>query len=425
MSRWEDQFKEHAIHVTLTEIINLIDVEFEEPNAASVLEKRRLLKVIAAYQDVLEQIDPEITPFNLLDNLNTSLRDQNFWNQINAYNSDGQPKHLTRANNHLNNNIGQLSQLLAIAKKAKTEKPLRGLQKTVDDFAKSVEEKQKNLEEKISTAKSTADNQAQQLANLDAAVKAKKQETDNLINSWQEQFSNAQNARSEEFSNDQKTRTAEHNQWKKQTETEATKQIQALLEENKDKLQAFRNSYEDDINSYIATAEEKHAAILELYELVAGDSVASGYLQNAEDEKKQANFWRWAAIVFIVLTAAWTGVSYFIGTTVADDGGILWGQVIKAFSVTGVLLFGAGYSAKQSNTHRQNEKKTRWFALEVKAIDPFIASLNEDDRKALKNKLSEKLFGRSDSENKDDHNIVDEHAFSMIIKGITDVLKAR
>ena len=100
-------------------------------------------------------------------------------------------------------------------------------------------------------------------------------------------------------------------------------------------------------------------------------------------------------------------------------------QMIKAFSVTAVLLFGAAYSAKQSNIHRDNEKRTRWFALEVNAIDPFIASLNEDDKKALKNKLSDKLFGQQVISNDKNGKIIDEHAFGILIKGITDILKAK
>ena len=106
------------------------------------------------------------------------------------------------------------------------------------------------------------------------------------------------------------------------------------------------------------------------------------------------------------------------------NSGISWSQLLKAFSVTGVLLFGAAYSAKQSNIHRQNEKRTRWFALEVKAIDPFIASLKEDDRKALKNELSKRLFGQKDENNEKDK-VFDDHAFKVVIKGITDVLKSK
>src|SRR5690606_18584207 len=50
-----------------------------------------------------------------------------------------------------------------------------------------------------------------------------------------------------------------------------------------------------------------------------------------------------------------------------------WHTMLIAFSISGVLLWGAAYSAQQSTRHRNNEKRARWFALEVKAFDPFIS----------------------------------------------------
>ena len=39
----------------------------------------------------------------------------------------------------------------------------------------------------------------------------------------------------------------------------------------------------------------------------------------------------------------------------------------------------------------------RWFALEVKAIDPFLASLGEEDHKKLKVQICERIFGQSNN----------------------------
>jgi hypothetical protein len=77
------------------------------------------------------------------------------------------------------------------------------------------------------------------------------------------------------------------------------------------------------------------------------------------------------------------------------DETLSWMHLVKSASLTAVLLYGAIYASKQSNLHRNNEKKTRWFALEVKAIKPFISSLTQDQQKALIEKFSEKLFGQN------------------------------
>lgn len=94
-----------------------------------------------------------------------------------------------------------------------------------------------------------------------------------------------------------------------------------------------------------------------------------------------------------------------------------------ALSLTGVLLFGAAYSAQQSNCHRQSEKKMRWFALQVKAIDPFISSLEIETQHELKKALTERLFAQEEAKAKETH-VIDEHILSVFLKGIADAIKA-
>jgi len=62
----------------------------------------------------------------------------------------------------------------------------------------------------------------------------------------------------------------------------------------------------------------------------------------------------------------------------------------------------------------------RWFALEVKAIDPFLSSLPIDQQNALKSLLSQKLFGQNRSSSDKGANIVETPA----VQSIVDLLKA-
>ena len=425
MNRWKEQLENHAINKTLIDLLSFVEVTLDDTNADLEIEKRRIIKVLRVFQYALTQLDPELVPFNLLDNLNQNLGHQNIWNQLKMFSQNGNYQHLTNANNHINHCLNNLVQLTALAEKSISEKPIKGLEEEVDAFTKTIDEKKNNLEKNVNNANATAYNVEKRLEELLNAVDVNKQQTNKLITSWQDQFNGDQKRRNEEFANDKITRNAQHLQLIRQIETNTKKEISDLISGSQEKLYQSKKDFDQKIGEYISNATDKHNEILDLYELVAGDSVASGYLKNAEDERKQANLWRWIAIFFINITVGWTALSFFLGNTINEQGIILWGQVIKAFSVTGVLLFGAAYSARQSNVHRQNEKKTRWFALEIKAIDPFIASLGEEDRKALKNKLSERLFGHHNGEDDKDHKIIDEHAFSTIVKGITDILKAK
>lgn len=152
--------------------------------------------------------------------------------------------------------------------------------------------------------------------------------------------------------------------------------------------------------------------------------MAGGYLRNANEERNFADTWRVWTVIFIACTVAWLMSAILSDFTVSQTGAVIWHKVALSFALSGVLLFGAAYSAQQSTRHRNAEKRTRWFALEVKAIDPFIHSLPEEQRQALKKELSERMFGHFTKSEDEKGRIVDEHAAGVLVKLITDVMKS-
>lgn len=412
MNRWQEQLANHPIHATLGEARALAETEHENSSAELEAEKRRLLKLLDYIETVLEQVDPEIVPFNLLDNLNNGIRHQNIWNQLVAYSNNGTIGHIKNANNSFSTQLPVVTQLAVFSKEPAVTKQLKTLERSVDAFTDTVHKKQEGLVDKVASTEAERVAVEEKLKELSSAVDAKKTETEQLTAAWQKEFSAAQSERKSEFET-----------WRKQVSVDLESRVEKLIEVNSTKLQTTNQDFTTQIASFLSEAEEKHQSILDLHEIVAGDSVAAGYLQNAQDEKGQANFWRWASISFIMATAGWTGFSYFYAPGVDPESLGYWGQAIKAFSVAGVLLFGAVYSSKQSNLHRRNEQRTRWLALEVKAIDPFIASLTADEQKELKKALSEKLFGQMSNIEDRSENSINEHLFTTVAKAMTDLIK--
>jgi len=149
------------------------------------------------------------------------------------------------------------------------------------------------------------------------------------------------------------------------------------------------------IEHILKDSQSKHQTIKRLYQLVRNDSVAGGYQQYATQEQRSADRWRLTSLAFIVTTVGWLLAAIFTHLTIDEGGEVLFSAVALTASLTGVLLLGAGYSARQSNRHRSNEISTKRFALEVNAIDPFINSLDENTQNDLKRQFSEKLFGNS------------------------------
>lgn len=406
MNRWQQKFDEHPIHDTLKQLEDYVSKQFDDIKEDETQERRRFLKIISTYQELLSDLDPELIPVNQLDSLNNGLRHQHIWNQVASYSSNQNNGHLVAANDHLTNQLTQLSLLFAITKKTKIMKPFKQVENLVDDFSQTIASQKNKLQEELKELSTSLNQRQQELLKLEQLMESRKNESDSQMSKWQEQFSLAQDRRQTEYAT-----------WSKKLDEQSQKEVKELIEQIASDLNNQQETFENNIKAILDDGNLKHKAILELYELTAGDSVGAGYIKNANDEMEQANKWRNISIGFIITTIIWLICVY-----ICSESTISLPKIITAFSLTGVMLYGAAYSSQQSTKHRNNEKKARWFALEIKAFDPFISSLKEEQRHELKKQLSERLFGQNEHNHIDNSKVIDEHAYKTVIDGIVNVI---
>lgn len=439
MSRWTELFENHPIHDTLKWLRECVSSEFNDLDEDEAIEKRRFIKLLSKYEEVLESLDVELLPFNQLDSLNNALRNANFANQINAYRDNGNVANLVEANNLFTNQITQLCLLFSLGAPSEPHKPLKDIEELIDSSTNSLVQKKDKLKKGIEALQSKSQEQDGKLLNLEQLIEKNKTEVESHITNWQSQFSTAQETRSQDY-----------NSWRNTFATEAQKEIDNLVENHSAKLEFNNNDFSQKIQQLLSDGNEKHRAILDLYEITAGDSVGAGYIQNANDEGKQANFWRGVSVLFIILTVCWMLFAYSSISTqpLAEaqasseaamnkekgaqteqellsgmhSDGISWYKLFITFSLSGVLLWGSAYSAQQSTKHRNNEKRNRWLALEVKAIDPFISSLDETQQKEIKRQLTDRIFGQSSNTKDDNPKVIDEHILKVVADAIGGII---
>ena len=70
--------------------------------------------------------------------------------------------------------------------------------------------------------------------------------------------------------------------------------------------------------------------------------------------------------------------------------------------------------------HRDNEKLLRSYALETKALDPFIASLEKDEQQAIKAELVRRMFGQQNASGRDKQVKLDESSMKTIAEKVSD-----
>jgi hypothetical protein len=445
MNRWKEAFDKHPVHETLSWLDNAASSNTENLSEGEVEEQRRLKKIIERYRFVLSSIDPEIVPVNQLDSLNQNLRHQNIANQVNAYTKNGQASNLVLVNDQVSKLLTQLSLLQSLSDDSESQDKTSYIDSVVDSAINGLAAKKEALEKQLDNVESLTKGQTAKLEALSEDIKKKDVELTNLSSEWQNQFSAAQESRSQEFS-----------KWRDTFSSEKGKEIKDIIDKYSEDLNDQFSRFGGELSNIIADSKSKHQSILDLYELTAGDSVGAAYIKSADDEKKQANSWRVVSIVFIVITVVWLLFSFFYnaegwnilgsspGVVVSQNAPLQesneklfnvssakmdfsgnnhfpWHIMLIAFSISGVLLWGAAYSAQQSTKHRNNEKRARWFALEVKAFDPFISSLEAQQQQELKRQLAERIFGQSSAAD-EDSKVVDEHALRAVTDAFGKVL---
>ena len=252
-------------------------------------------------------------------------------------------------------------------------------------------------------------------------------QTDQAFSEWQIEFGEAQNTRAEEFSSAQIQRGEKFDETMREIRTKSESETKEISAKHNERLKSAFETYTKDVQERLEDMKAKHAAILEIHGLVGTDGVAGGYQKTATDEHKAANTWRIVAMVSLGLAAAWLMLKFFLGFGETSAGGVNWAELVTAGSLTLVLLAAAGYASRQSKTHRDLEQQMRWFSLEVKAIDPFLSSLEDTDQKELKKQLSERLFGKDRTAHQAKKGSVDVGAYKelseSILSPVQEILK--
>ena len=94
-------------------------------------------------------------------------------------------------------------------------------------------------------------------------------------------------------------------------------------------------------------------------------------------------------MILIVLVGAFAVVQF--GFNVNEDTS--WVKLVAKIFTTSTLVTGAAYAARQASKQEKIERYARKIEMELVAIDPFIQSIEEEKRSAIKEDLARKLFG--------------------------------
>ncbi|MEQ1639097.1 MAG: hypothetical protein ABL903_20750, partial [Methylococcales bacterium] len=293
MSRWSDNFKNHTFWSTFNSLKStFIDENFYSgQDALALLEISRLHKVISYLDSYLEQVDSELTPRSSLDGLTSPIT--SVLQHVAAFKSNPSVSYLTTANDFADAAIVSVRQIPtsnnAIDKKAIAKSTLSYVKSTEDQLKKvsdfiNVEIADKA--EKILEVKNEVSLTKTELANLKTKLAAVEQTIQKQTAEFNNQFQLSEKGRLDKFTLLETKLETKLDETSTKLQDKADSEFSALAVKSEVIIKV--------LNSY----QEKAAKV---YGVVSNTLQAGAYSSYANEEKKSANFFRWSAIILMII----------------------------------------------------------------------------------------------------------------------------
>lgn len=399
-----DNFVNHNVFDRLNSLDELLSSE-------EAKEKINLQK-LSFYNTVLSFINqrlnltiPDLVQLAEMDNVSKELNEA--VSQINAFIGNNNEGHLNNAVNHFNAAISRIKNLpiLPFENDFDFSSKVANFEKIVTSKYKLLEKEKNELKTEIDKVKNNLANRESEIQNLLSLIEGKEAEIENLNSSFQTNFDNIKLQHNEQFSTALKSYSAD---------------IEKSKEQFRKEIDELKNGIDTDTSGLVSKLETKHDEAKTLVNLIGNVGITGNYQNIANDHKRSADFWRWAAVIFM---AIFTGLLVWTIIDLSSEK-FEWSKSIIRLVAAVALSYPATYAARESSKHRQLETINRNAELELASINPFIEGLSDDKKQIIKEKLVEKYFGNHNNiEASDikDSEVLSMKAFDEILDKISKI----
>jgi hypothetical protein len=235
-----------------------------------------------------------------------------------------------------------------------------------------------------------------QLDGFRTQFEQQKARVDELVASQGQVFQATQTERATAYAQETETRKVSYTQ-----ETEARKvTFDQWSKDSSERLEVVLTNAKSDAAANLAAMNKHLERASEILGIVAASGVSGHYKETAERDFESANIYRrWAFILFLIMA----GVITYVVFSIKSDS-FRWEMGLFRVGVGMALLIPAYYCAKESNKHREAEKRNRRLQIELATIEPYLEKLNSDSemREILKKKAESYFIGQVHKEPNDD-----------------------
>ncbi|GAB5604859.1 hypothetical protein [Sideroxyarcus sp. TK5] len=385
MSRWNDQFQNHAFRTSWNSMKALLDdAELEKNNnEPAVKEIARLRKVVKYIDSVMEQIDPELMPISLFDTLNQHAT--NSISQLNTFKSNQAIGHLHNVNSYIDSIITIFSQtpfMLAGQQKGNLSKAASAysevLDRHLDRLNEAVDAEVGGIKKNVETIQISISENEKTLAALKEQLQSVSQTIQKQTAEFNTQFQASEKARVDKYD-------------------VALAKLEKRIDDEVVRLGTKADAEFEKLSTKAGTTLEVlgkfHDDAAKVFGVVVNTLQAGAYSSYANEEKKTANILRWSAIALMILGVAVLVIPEIAKFVKEAENYVLdWHVTLGRIPFSIILFVPAFYLARESNKHRNTEVLNRRRELILSTIDPYLALLDDDKAQQIKLEIAKGIF---------------------------------
>lgn len=367
-------YNQHPLHATIKQVLQLqTEPSMTEPaiadNEPYAFARDKIFAMAHVVDSLLESTPAVLSSVPALNNLNNYV--QVSLNELNAFIANKNLTHITNACTQFEQHVlsflwGFAPQVQKLTGTGLPELFERMSQSTSETIRQLVVERNE-LAKKVQETMAAADALNTRLEAMSEATARERAEASAAVAKLEQAFA--------------------------EKETERAAVIESALVKIKSDYSNIEAETKESSASLIAALEDQRSKAAQIVQVVGNIGVTGNYQLIANGEAKQANFWRWATVLFFAC-----GVSLAISTFIR-----FWGEPVTVESIGSIairLLYAiaitspAWYTSKESARHRTNSDRARQTELELASLGPFIELLPPEKKIEIREQMAKLYFGR-------------------------------
>ncbi|VXC05970.1 conserved hypothetical protein [Bacillus sp. 349Y] len=388
-----------TVKISLNEIENNEGI-LESLDEYAIQSLNRVRAVVGHLSTLLNSIDPLLFRKNILDALNGEL------NYVKTELDNGEKfkvhSNLNALNSRLDVIITNSSQLAVVINEdsiVNIRETVTSFRRTAGQYRNVLEREMSDLEKGSKSILGKINDYEQTLEDYEGKIASGIKNIEDKYTELHQTFIENQETRSEQFIALKDDFKNNFNEVIEEYTNNVEESIENNIQEFSEHMSQVKYTQENFLDETADTQEEynemlkKHKnSVEELVGIISTNSISGHFKDVADYKRRLANRWQLTTVGSFLVT-----ISFGFYAFVYNDVNLSWPGLISRIVVAGALASLAGYAARQASKNEFEEQKNRKMEVELKTLNPYLASFSPTDQIKLKEQLFPHIFGKEES----------------------------